>query len=286
MFVNHCIGRCAVFSRCIFLQLPLQNRVEDMEELFGMTVDWNDQFQRLLEHPTLNLDQKRAMHENIMQLQQRFLNYAEAVAQQLVIDRVSTQQSQKVKPIAGLGILGGEKFIVGGIFFKFARDDKLLFDGNDALAQKAALNEIKSASALIACNIPRLHTTLSAVFRIKGHCIVATALAPVGRRTLVYGSDDAGDTVRKTVCCHVACALMVYQLRLLVCVIPTSSALLSFRFQVHDDNTEFANIARQIGFKLNLAPHRVVAARGKPDVITICVGADCEGHASGVDGRF
>ncbi len=73
---------------------------------------------------------------------------------------------------------------IGNIFFKFARDSAGLY-GNDGLAQKSAANELRAMDALIRCGEPLLHTTLTALVFVRGHCVVATALAPIGSNTLV-----------------------------------------------------------------------------------------------------
>ena len=49
-----------------------------------------------------------------------------------------------VRPIRIGGLAGGEKFIESGIMFKFARDWKNIYGGNDNLAAKAADNELRA----------------------------------------------------------------------------------------------------------------------------------------------
>jgi hypothetical protein len=87
-----------------------------------------------------------------------------------------------------LGLAGGEKYRHGHVLFKFARDKHGLFGNNDNNAGKSARNEIRAQSCVVACGVPNLHTTLSAVFIIRGHCIYATAIAPISAQTIVYGS--------------------------------------------------------------------------------------------------
>jgi hypothetical protein len=87
-----------------------------------------------------------------------------------------------------LGLAGGEKYRHGHVLFKFARDKHGLFGHNDNNAGKSARNEIRAQSCVVACGVPNLHTTLSAVFIIRGHCLYATAIAPISPQTIVYGS--------------------------------------------------------------------------------------------------
>ena len=65
-----------------------------------------------------------------------------------IIDEVDVPAKEKsIPPVDVGGIAGGSKFIYGGIFFKFARDENNLF-GSDDNAAKAALHEV---SELVKC---------------------------------------------------------------------------------------------------------------------------------------
>jgi FlaA1/EpsC-like NDP-sugar epimerase len=94
--------------------------------------------------------------------------------------------------------------------------------GSDIAASKAAFAEIRSLQCIIKAQvrvlnlpgpmsqvfqlnichisifaqIPGLHVPLMGVFRLHGHTIIASAIAPIGKmnRTLIYGSDDAGQS--------------------------------------------------------------------------------------------
>lgn len=58
---------------------------------------------------------------------------------------------------------------VAGVLFKFATDDHRIY-GSELAAQKAAGNEIRAMNAIIDLNVAHLHTTLSAMFLLRGHC--------------------------------------------------------------------------------------------------------------------
>jgi hypothetical protein len=75
------------------------------------------------------------------------------------------------------------------LYPQFARDSADLY-GSDYFAQKAAANEMRAQNALIECGVQHLHTTLSCMFMIGGHVLIATAIAPIASSTLCYGSDD------------------------------------------------------------------------------------------------
>lgn len=61
-------------------------------------------------------------------------------------------------------MLGGEKFVKCGIFFKFSRDLYGIY-GGDAYSIKAASHEIKSTMAVSDCRIPNIFTPLMALIR-------------------------------------------------------------------------------------------------------------------------
>jgi len=214
-----------------------------------LQTDWNERFQALFESPYLTpFDQQESMRL-LLELQARFNRFALAVAtvlvQQLSVDR----SKWVILPVAGLGVMGGEKFVVGKVFFKFARDDKGLFGHNDGLAQKAALNEIRAATALIQCRVQHLHTTLTSAIRLHGHCVIATALAPINNSTLVLGSDNAGRVL-------------------------------------HDSSSVMAEMASRLAAKLNLAKHRLQETEGTHTIVEYHLAGDVEGHSSNKDGRF
>jgi len=104
------------------------------------------------------------------------------------------------------GVAGGDKFIIHGILFKFAEDkyinDKWLYGIEykcDYFAMKALNNEIKSLRVLIdlkfSSKLKNLNIPLMAMINYLGYSICAVSLLPIGKKTLVYGSNDAGKTV-------------------------------------------------------------------------------------------
>ncbi len=89
-------------------------------------------------------------------------------------------------------------------------------DGPDVgRANKASGHELKSLDAI--CNaalelgITRLNVPLMALIDHRGFRLVALALLPIGKDTLVLGSNDGGTTV-----CTRACAVFAFVV-LLVC---------------------------------------------------------------------
>ncbi|KAF2076800.1 hypothetical protein CYY_001877 [Polysphondylium violaceum] len=93
------------------------------------------------------------------------------------------------------GVAGGLKYLKDGIFFKFAVDVYGIYGGN-AFAMKSAGHELKGLMGYFNCQIDGLYLPLMALIDYMGYRLIATSqLAIDGDNTLVYGSNDGGDTV-------------------------------------------------------------------------------------------
>jgi hypothetical protein len=137
------------------------------------------------------------------------------------------------QPVDIGGAAGGEKFLVNGILFKYALDAQIatfedgspryMYGGatkDDAAAMKAANNELLGLSQALKCNIPGLFFPLMAIIDYVGYRLVAVSTLPINKKTIVYGSADAGRTV-------------------------------------HNSDPVAANIMQQLGKTLNLREHLV-----------------------------
>ncbi len=118
-----------------------------------------------------------------------------------------------IEPAPTGGVAGGEKFIVGKVLaspnsartrspqgrqvlYKFATTAGGVYP-SAAAAHKAAALEITAMSAVVGANNTQVTVPLTALFLICGHCVIATAIAPLGgSASLVYGSDNAGHAGR------------------------------------------------------------------------------------------
>lgn len=128
------------------------------------------------------------------------------------------------------GVAGGEKYLVEGIFFKFAIDAFVRFFhnffpgshyrqgvyGGDDFAMKAAGHELNGLKAYFKTDTDGLHFPFM-VFSPLSYCIlfpwlilqvlisylgfrlIATPKLPLGPGSLIYGSCDAGVTVARSV---------------------------------------------------------------------------------------
>lgn len=83
---------------------------------------------------------------------------------------------------------GGEKYIVRGILFKFAVDSGI-FAGNHVAAAKVAGRELTSILSVWNKAIRGLSVPLMCLVDYKGFRLVAMSVLPIGKDTIVYGSD-------------------------------------------------------------------------------------------------
>lgn len=90
--------------------------------------------------------------------------------------------------------MGGKKYIVNNILFKFAVDYHGLF-GNDYSAAKAAGNELRGLIGYFNCEIPELNVPLMALVDYRGFRLIAMSILPVSPDTIIYGSCDAGRNI-------------------------------------------------------------------------------------------
>jgi hypothetical protein len=130
------------------------------------------------------------------------------VAHVLVLRRLSDADLWIKPDTSGRGVAGGQKFVVGKergcrtlgagftagapqVFYKFATTVGGIYP-SAAAAHKAAALEITAMNAVVGSNNTQMTVTLTALFLLCGHCVIATAKAPIdGGRSLVYGSGNA-----------------------------------------------------------------------------------------------
>jgi len=224
---------------------------QDLIDLFredNLRYDWNNGFQSLYEDSVFTPYEIAEANERQKVLFDSFLAFSHRVAEELVAQLGKPRAEWKVQPLQEpAGFAGGEKFIVGKMFCKFARDDKGLYGGDDELAIKVAKNEIRNGNAVLRLGIYSLHLSMMACHRIKGHAVITTALLPISAEaTLVYGSRDAGHTLCKS-------------------------------------NPQMNSLIERVGLQMGLMPH---AIKGHPAETTVALAGDCEGHVSTSDGRY
>lgn len=164
--------------------------------------DFNLMFQRCIQNirntPSGPLAQETCMENfsSIIRLAEDFVASAKRYGQIIISEVYLNEKNKTIKPSSTVGgVIGGEKFIVHNILFKFAIDSHGIFGGNDEYAAKVAGLELKGLQAFMSTNTPDLCYPLMALIDYKGFRLVASSLLPISPSTLKYGSQDAGKTV-------------------------------------------------------------------------------------------
>jgi len=157
----------------------------------GMDKNWNQEFITLGE---LN-DSAEKFHK-IAILASDFTYAAKIYSMLIISERFLPSQLKTIKPMDNElgGVAGGSKYIVHGILFKFALDEHNMYNG-DENAMKAAGHELRGLMCYYNCHIPELHLPLMCLVDYRGFRLVAMSHLPISRKTLIYGSSNAGKTV-------------------------------------------------------------------------------------------
>jgi hypothetical protein len=121
---------------------------------------------------------------------------AECYGKIIISEKALPVDMKTIKPVNAGGIAGGEKFIVSGILFKFAAgENSIMIYGNEENAQKVASHELRGLNEFYLAGVDGLHFPLMALVNYLGFCLIAISLLPVGKESLVYGSNDGGKTI-------------------------------------------------------------------------------------------
>jgi hypothetical protein len=78
----------------------------------------------------------------LLHLAKDFISTAQMYGRIIISEAYLLPEEKTIKPVSKGGMLGGEKYIVSSILFKFAVDHKGLF-GSDFAAAKVAGHELK-----------------------------------------------------------------------------------------------------------------------------------------------
>lgn len=174
-----------------------------------------------------------------------FLHTAQEYGRIIISEVFLPAREKTISPVSVGGIIGGEKFIVGNVLFKFAVDQGV-FNGDHASAAKVAGLELQGLDAYYNTRTVGLHFPLMAMIDKKGFRLIASSLLPLGEGSLIYGSNDAAQTI-------------------------------------HRDNPRLNSLVEEASAKLNLKPHNCGLDVASAKRMYSCV--DLEGHV-GSDGRF
>eukprot|EP01091_Cochliopodium_minus_P007159 TRINITY_DN17083_c0_g1_i1.p1 TRINITY_DN17083_c0_g1~~TRINITY_DN17083_c0_g1_i1.p1 ORF type:complete len:687 (-),score=160.04 TRINITY_DN17083_c0_g1_i1:2014-4074(-) len=163
-------------------------------------VNWNRLFQQLISLEIKNQKEKIQKSFNLSLLIKKFLDDSIPIAKTIINERFFDEKRKTIFTSNSGGIAGGEKYIVKGIFFKFAEDSHGIY-GGDSFAIKVAGRELNSLKALfkyIQKTNTNLMVPLMVTIQYKGYRLIASSLLPLSGKSLVYGSADGGKTVHKS----------------------------------------------------------------------------------------
>ncbi|KAH3761583.1 Histidine kinase A [Pelomyxa schiedti] len=124
-----------------------------------------------------------------------FVYAAQSYGKIIIGEKYLPEEAKTIKSARVGGIAGGTKYIVNGILFKFATDDKGLFGGDDYLAAKTAGHELKSCVRLFNVAGSIIRVPLMATVDFLGYRLTAMSLLPITAKSILYGSSNAGRIV-------------------------------------------------------------------------------------------
>lgn len=222
------------------------------EDNFALAVpegrNWNEEFQTLLDLSFENEDEEMHRMSQLRQLSHEFATRATEIGQVIITEKALEHDMKTIKSHTQQfgGYAGGEKYLVDGIFFKFAVDNRGLY-GDDEHAMKCGGHEFKSFMELADCRVQGLHFPLIVIIDYRGFRLLCQSVLPIGADTLIYGSSDGGKNIVAS-------------------------------------DPEMNRRMKRVAKTLNLAGHNVTNS-ARTSEVRLHGPVDCEGHL-GVDGRF
>jgi hypothetical protein len=161
---------------------------------------WNDAFQALLERPCATPHESLERASCIRRLSEFFEEALAPVVESVILERGVPDEERTVKLQHVGGIAGGDKYAIGNIFLKYcgsAKAESAKLYGDHLSAMKSATNELKGLNAVCRANVSHLHVPLGMTATFLGQRLWVCGRLPIdGSRTLKFGSNDAGATVR------------------------------------------------------------------------------------------
>jgi hypothetical protein len=164
------------------------------QRLNGAERDWSAEFRTILDLPSSSAQELLLRTAKRNEISTQFAEYASTIAKVIVEEMHLPVDQRQYKPVDVGGVAGGEKIIVGKLFFKFALDWKNLY-GGDEFSMKACSHEMKGLRAYLNLNLQGLQAPLAVCVDYLGYRIMCTSLLPLHSTSLVYGSNDQCRTV-------------------------------------------------------------------------------------------
>ncbi len=212
-------------------------------------IPFNDMFQALLNQlaEAKTAYERLDVMEQLMSVNSDFVSCVRRYGKILISERMLPESRKTIKPARMGGVIGGEKYVVQNILFKFAIDGEEGVLGSDYIAAKVCGLEMSAVASCFRAKIPGINFPLTALLDYKGYRLIASSLLNLEAGSLVYGSKDGAQTVKMT-------------------------------------RPDLAERVAQLGKALNVKAHAVRQRSDDTDV-TMFTAVDVEGHVA-ADGRF
>ena len=197
-----------------------------------------------------HIDEYLKFNKTLLSLSTDFVWAAQTYGKIIILEKYLPPHKKTIQSRSG-GIAGGQKFVIQGIFFKFATDITGLYGWNDYYAAKTANHELKGLICYTNAGVPGLNFPLMCVIDYLGYRLVALTLLPVGSKensSLIIGTENGG---------------LVH-------------------YNIEKGAHEINNLLAKAGEKINIASHIVSPP---PLSIRLSSPIDLEGHL-GSDGRY
>ena len=191
-------------------------------DIASLSRDWYHELRQVLDRPALSRLALRERQVSLSLLSRQFADVCAPIAQIIVQELPLPPQQRSIAPADIGGTAGGTKFKVGNVLFKFAVDnpEDPLYGNNPAQAGKAAKAEQRGLQAVLSSGLAHLGFPLQCLIDFGDVRLTAMCMLPICSTTLMYGSNDRGETV-------------------------------------HDDDEHVRQLMRKLAGKLNLAQHSV-----------------------------
>jgi len=138
-----------------------------------------------------HVNEKRKINSQFLDHSKDFLSACNNIGKVIISEKYLPVEKKTIKPVSLGGVIGGEKFIVNSILFKFAIGNEMF---SDEVGAKIAGHELKSLVHIWETRV-RLSYPLQCVVDYLGFRLIAMLKLPIGRGTLKVGTADAGKSM-------------------------------------------------------------------------------------------
>ena len=162
-------------SEVSFAEKSEEEREDSSEEKGEKLDDFNAVFQSLMERlqsVNTGLGAKESdlieINTALVRLGMDFESTARRYGRIIISEVKQPLHKKTIKPVNVGGVIGGEKYVVNNVLFKFAVDSSGIFGKDDSLSAKVAGHELKGLNALQHLSILGLHFPLLTLIDYKG----------------------------------------------------------------------------------------------------------------------